>query len=78
MCELVGTIKSMVNDGRRIHHGYLLNGLGEFIYQIFVDTKTIIYMDCDRSYPSSEINHSCNPNAKFVEVCICGFTYNFC
>lgn len=68
ICELAGEIKTQNVNGREVYKGLVENGLGRYRYQLFADTNTVVYLECDRDTVAPEINHSCSPNAKFQEV----------
>ena len=70
MCEIVGSYKMVKTEGREVFRGLIEDGLGEYSYQLYADTDFAVFIDCNRNHPSSEINHSCNPNTEIEEVSV--------
>lgn len=73
VCELVGTFKTMANNGRQVYKRYVEGGIGSYNYQLFADERFIVYLECDKKDDSSQLNHSCNPNAEIVEMFADGY-----
>lgn len=70
MCELVGDFSEEVIESRTqvVSKNIVVNGLGKFAYNVYADHEHVVRLDCDLSDPSSRVNHSCIPNAKFEQV----------
>lgn len=48
--------------------GEVVQGLGPYSYNIKTTYENVAMLTCDKSHPSSRVNHSCKPNVKFFEV----------
>ena len=68
VCELVGAITSQEPSNRTMAGNCIVGGLGKFVYTIFADPANVVKLTCDKKDPSRHVNHSCKPNATFVEV----------
>ena len=70
VCQLVGDFGRKKINGNiiRVSLNTVAKGLGKFVYQVYANHKEVITLTCDRDHPSSMVNHSCRPNAKFCQV----------